>query len=745
MKNESKILIIILLANIIMLIGCNQKDNIKDDSTQILNPIQSNIIQEEYFQVQAVNHIQTSASGEGIIFPQQGHTGFVNSVAFSPDGSKIFSSSLNDRTIRIWDVATGRLIRNIPRLVFKALTHDGSQIIAGIMVNNQNITDSTIKILDSVTGEEIKTIPGNLTHCRVDIVLSPDGRQLITIYHNINPHHRSAPIIKIWNTATWEQVNNFLYELDGFFPMAFSPDGKLLIAGSRDNGGFKILDAVTGHEIRTIPENAGRFVSFNYDGSQFISRANNELKIWDTNTGSEIISIHGNYNSIAFNPDGSHIAVTSGRFGRELIRLIDLTTGREIRTASNFLGHTSEIDCIAFSPDGRYIVSGSKDLSVRIWDASTGEEIRNFPGNNADVNSLAISPDGRSIITGSHFNRNAIIWNIATGNKIQNLEHAAGVNYVSFSPDGKHILTGTGAAHNHNRIIKLWDIISGQEFRTLSEHGASIFSIQFCPDGRYLVSGLSNGLIKHSDVISGQDIREFPGHNGNSFVIFNSDGKQILSSSSIDSSIKLWDVATDQKIKIFTVPERERIHAVSFTSCDRRFLTSSSTNHETFIRLWEISTGNIIRTVTFSPWGNVFITFNNDASQFVTSSPDGTFRILDAVTGLRIKTFSGHTGRITSVVFSSDGRQIISSSDDRSIRVWDILSGREIAQFMSFNDGEWAVFTPDGFYNASLNGHSHLDVLVDGNLRDMEEYRSVFFRPDIVEARLQYVNRRNNQ
>ncbi|MDR2093934.1 MAG: caspase family protein [Treponema sp.] len=129
--------------------------------------------------------------------------------------------------------------------------------------------------------------------------------------------------------------------------------------------------------------------------------------------------------------------------------------------------------------------------------------------------------------------------------------------------------------------------------------------------------------------------------------------------------------------------------------------------------------------------------FSPDGRTIVSGSSDTTLKLWDAATGREIRTLSGHSYYVSSAAFSPDGRTIVSGSWDNTLKLWDAATGREITQFISFTDGEWVVITPDGYYNASPNGDIHLNVRVGNSVYGIDQYRSTFYRSQIVEARLQ--------
>ena len=173
------------------------------------------------------------------------------------------------------------------------------------------------------------------------------------------------------------------------------------------------------------------------------------------------------------------------------------------------LGHTSWVSSVAFSPDGRRIVSGSTDNTLKVWDAATGQETLTLKGHTSWVMSVAFSPDGRRIVSGSD-DKTLKVWDAATGQETLTLKgHTEAVWSVAFSPDGRRIVSG-GA----DKTMKVWDAATGQETLTLKGHTGKVMSVAFSPDGRRIVSG-------SGDLFSGSG----------------------------DNTLKIWDAATGQEPK----------------------------------------------------------------------------------------------------------------------------------------------------------------------------------------------------
>ncbi|WP_013322705.1 hypothetical protein [Gloeothece verrucosa] len=425
--------------------------------------------------------------------------------------------------------------------------------------------------------------------------------------------------------------------------------------------------------------------------------------------------------SVSFSPDGKILA--SGSWDKT-IKLWDVQTGQEIRTLS---GHNDSVYSVSFSGDGKILASGSRDKTIKLWDVQTGKEISTLSGHNDSVYSVSFSPDGKILASGSG-DKTIKLWDVQTGQEIRTLSgHNDSVYSVSFSPDGKILASGSGY-----KTIKLWDVQTGQEIRTLSGHNDSVLSVSFSGDGKILASGSRDKTIKLWDVQTGQEIRTLSGHNDSVLsVSFSGDGK-ILASGSWDKTIKLWDVQTGQLIRTLS-GHNDGVSSVSFSPIPPSPVTKggaggilASGSRDTSIKLWDVQTGQLIRTLSGHNDGVSSVSFSPDGKILASGSGDKTIKLWDVQTGQLIRTLSGHNDVVWSVSFSPDGKILASGSGDKTIKLWDVQTGQQIRTLSRHNDSVWSVsFSPDGKILASGSGDKTIklwDVQTGQQIRTLSRH-----------------------
>ncbi|MGE5656038.1 MAG: protein kinase domain-containing protein [Actinomycetota bacterium] len=280
------------------------------------------------------------------------HSNAVGSVAFSPDGLTLASGS-KDKTIKIWDVATGNLIRNF--------TGDGSAIWSvAYNSNGTQLASGTsywrILLWDLKTGQLIRTVEHN--GAVWSVAISQDGKILASA--------SGDKTVKVWNLETGNLIYSLADHSDYVYSVALSPDGKLLVSGSKDKT-ITIVEVETGRLLKTLEGHSDqvRSVAISADGKTLVSGSyDGTIKIWNLASGDLINTLSGHTGeivSVAISPDGKTIA-SGGK--DKTVKVWDLRSGELLNTLA---GHSDEVYGVTFSPDGKAIASGSKDNTIRLW------------------------------------------------------------------------------------------------------------------------------------------------------------------------------------------------------------------------------------------------------------------------------------------------------------------------------------------------------------------------------------------
>ncbi|KAI0340395.1 WD40 repeat-like protein [Trametopsis cervina] len=369
---------------------------------------------------------------------------------------------------------------------------------------------------------------------------------------------------------------------------------------------------------------------------------------------------------VAVSPDGQLIASAQGHG----VQLLDAATSD--RVGQPLLGHSGNVHAIAFSPDGKTIVSGSDDFSIRLWSTATGQPIgQHLLGYAGVVLSIAFSPDGTKIVSGSHDSR-VILWNAVTQRPICILKgHSGTVMSVAFSPDSTKVVSGA-----EDQTIRLWELATRKQIgAALTGHQGEVCSVAFSPDGETVVSGSADGTIRFWDVVTHASIGEpLIGHSDvvNS-VMFSPEGSRLISSS-LDSSIRVWDITQRRQVGYVLTGQKGWVVSAVFPTDGQKVVSGS---YDGTIGVWDIATdGSMSESVAALESVAWSLTFSPDGQQLASGLRDGTIRQLDPATGQAIgKPLIGHSHLVRSLVFSLDGRKLVSGSHDCTVRQWDIATG----------------------------------------------------------------------
>lgn len=409
----------------------------------------------------------------------------------------------------------------------------------------------------------------------------------------------------------------------------------------------------------------------------------------------------------AFSPDGKWIV--SGSWD-DTLKLWDATSGREVRT---FSGHTADVVCVAFSPNGQRVLSGSKDCTPRLWDVSTGRATRALEGHTKGVRSVAVSPDGRSALSGGG-DKTVRLWDLSSGASVKTLRgHSSVVCSVAFSPDGRCAVSGSG-----DGTARVWNLANGSVIHTLSSHKGAVQSATFTPDGEQILTADYYGRMRLWHATTGRLARTFGRLHplGVGSLALSPDGRRVIITGTLSRAILLYDVSSGNLVRSWD-EQGSYVSSVAFAPDGRRALAATFGKSYS-LRLWDINTARVIRT--FGVWGSDISSMatSPDGGHILVGSYDGTAKLWDISRGRRALTLGERSRRepsrrVVSVAVSPDGTRALTGGADRTMKLWNLLSGQSehtfaghtnSVTFAAFNrGGSIALAGTDNMSNMSLS------------------------------------------
>jgi WD40 repeat protein len=598
-----------------------------------------------------------------------GDRGILQGIAFSPDGKQIATAELNEG-VRIWNRSSLELVRNLGEksrfAECLAYSADGKRLASG------NGHDGTIRVWNVETGEEVThfTQPGVRI---LSICFSPDGGRLVS-------GGWDGPV-KVWELASGTAVVSFQADPQGVTRVAFSPDGKHLATGGTE--GAKLWDSATGKLVSSRPGQSGR---------------------------------------VAFSPDGKLLAVSAS----EMVVLWEVATGKDVRLVQ---GHQKQISDVAFSPDGRRLVSGGWDRLVIVWDVATGRPDLTLKGHTGLVEGVAFSSDGLEVAS---YGREGTVklWKTVGATDSVHLEtppnEGSGFR-PAFNRDRSLEACGTIRCQ-----IKVFDLSTGKERVTLAGHDRPLRCVGFSPDGVYLASGAggfgygpdgkllndSPGEVKVWDLATGREVVKLAGPPEEELaVMFSPDGKRLAAGAKggrrgiAGGDLRVWEVGTWHQL--WTVGPRDQqqnpdglrgeVGSLALSPDGKRLATGDQAFE---VRLWDLERGREIhkllghrRPASGYSLGIEALAFSPDSRQLASASDDRTVRLWDVESGAELHVSRGHTGMVYSLAFSPDGLRLASvgsneTGEDSTLKLSDTRTGRET--FSLKVKGSAVAFSADG-------------------------------------------------
>ena len=431
-------------------------------------------------------HVWDAQTGDEVR-SARAHDGRVNVVAVGP-GEQLASAGV-DGTIKLWDAGRLNTLRTLHGheggTAAVAFSLDGTRLVSGG-------ADRKVRVWDLRSGTS--GVIGGHQGTVACVAISPNGRLVVS--------GGSDRCVRLWDPGASAGPTVIYDGPHAVRQVAFSPDGKRIASSSYRH--VRVWDALSGNKViqfegrldGRVYNYLAALLAFSPDGRKIASasqRATRIIQVWDTSTGEEVfppLRHEATVRSVAFSPDGTQLAVGCAH-SSSTVTIWDAQNGYPLLTLPDHGGSTRHKP-VAFTLDGKAIVSSSHgQVALRMWDTTTGREIRSFQnGNEHQVCSIGLNHDGTRIATGGE-DSTVRVWDLATGTELLVLRgHAGRVESVAYSPDDRRIISGSC-----DSTIKIWDSKSGDELFTLRGHKGDVHALAFSPDGHRIVSGHGSGVI----------------------------------------------------------------------------------------------------------------------------------------------------------------------------------------------------------------------------------------------------------
>jgi WD40 repeat protein/serine/threonine protein kinase len=516
---------------------------------------------------------------------------------------------------------------------------------------------------------------------------------------------------RLWDTATGKPIGRPMDHPGSVFAVAYSPNGKTVLIGCSD-GTARLWDVATGQSAGSPlrHEGAVRAVAYSPDGRTILTGSTDKkARLWNAATLTPVCqpSVHeAAVTAVAFSPDGTTILTgcedVSARFW-------DAGTGKPIGSAlqpgpaavavgNNLDGKPAEIPfenvvlnkvfAVAYSPDGKTVLTGCKDGTVQSWDAVNGNRLGQPMRHRFKIRSVAISPDGKRILVGSE-DKMARFWDAVTNQPSGlPLVHQGPVGAVAFSHDGKTLLTASS-----DNTVRLWDADPGRPFGLIAEHADVGHAVAYGPDGKSILTGHYAGTARHSVATSGEIIGQTIHHQGPVVTVSMSpDGSNLLTGS-FDKTARRWDSTTGKPVGPPLLHEDE-VNLVAFSPDGKTILTGTE---DRMARLWDASTGTPLSKPIPQSDAVDAGAFSPDGKSFVVGCGNGSVQVWDLATRTPLGQPLLHPGCISAAAFSPDGKTLLTGCEDGAARLWDLETRTLRTVPLLHQAWIWAVaFSPDG-------------------------------------------------
>ena len=597
--------------------------------------------------------------GGSLLRTFSGHVDSVLKIAVTPDGRFAISASGEEElSIKIWDLSDGTERQTITGhkdyISNLFVTPDSRHLVWASGYDNE------LRIYDLKNWVEL---PAQLGHGTV-YAITPGGNRIITSAFN-------DYTIRLWDWTKGIEEST-LFE---------GPTGK-------EYSQLKLIKGYAGivKTVDVMSDNRHAIAGFD-DGT---------LRVWDLLTfGAERQVVHAHdkpITKVKLSPDGRRVISSS----KSIIKIWDLTKGLApfpmLDETITLSGHNEHIYDLAVTPDSQFVISASDDMTLKVWDLTSGNEVCTLSGHVDGISGIAVHPDGQRVLSAS-YDKTLKEWAItkddldsSTGEK-ELPAHRRNVCAVSVLPDGHHAISAS-----FDKMLKVWDLKNIREVHTYTlSHTKSVYDAVVMPDGKRVLTGSADGTLRMLDLGIGEEIFSLTGHRRPVLCVGVTPDGRLAISGSEDFTLKVWNL--ESKTCLHTlIGHRDWISGLAALPDSLSVISASD---DSTLKLWDLNSGKELLTLE-GHTDKVYAVAALPEERVISASKDTTLKVWDLRKRTVEMTLKGHTAPVTGLAVSHDGQRAVSASGDASLKVWDLNAMKNIASFGGDGPIIRCAIAPDG-------------------------------------------------
>lgn len=556
---------------------------------------------------------------------------WMNNIMLTFD-ERLAVSGWSDAHLRVWDVKSGECLQvlegHTKRVTAAAVTLDGRCAISGSL-------DTTLRLWDLKAGKCLRVLEGHDGPVTA-VAITPDCQFAIS--------GSTDNTLRLWELASGKCLRTFTEHAETITAVAITPDAQFALSGSTDKIlRLWLLDAKLKRPRAAFQVCRQRehweLESFKKRFRKYLDHAEIAIKTGKPATAYTFLALA---RSIPGYERDQHILALSAHLSKVLKRK-SLREGRLSRTLQ---GHGAVVTSVVLSLDGRFIISGSRDNTVRLWTLLTRKCLRVFTGHAASVVSVAVTPDRHFIVSGS-WDNTLKLWALTTGECLKTFKgHEDYVRCVAVTPEGRFMISGS-----NDNTLRLWSLAT--------EKYLKIFQGLRIP---------LEDAYKSAELTAEKHLRIFRGHEGEVDAVTITPNGRFAISGSWDSTLRVWDLATGKCLRVLK-GHQDYVTAVA-VSPDGRFALSGS--RDKTLRLWKLSTGNCVSVFQGHSDYISSVVFTSDGRFAFSGSWDKTIRLWKLETGTCMRVFERHQESVETIAVTLDGHIMVSGSRDKTLQIWEL-------------------------------------------------------------------------